>query len=478
MAESASGTRGSGVTLGRVAEVLGATVAGDATVRVTGATHDSQRVVPGWLFCCVRGEHRDGHDFAADAVAAGAAALLVERPLEVPVAQIVVTEVRAAMGPAAEEIAGHPDRDLDVIGVTGTNGKTTTVSLIAHVLGAAGRPTEVIGTLTGTRTTPEATELAERLRRAADEGRRAVAMEVSSHALALRRVDGIHFAAVLFTNLGADHLDFHETPERYFEAKARLFDEGRADVAIIDVDTPHGRLLRDTTPLATVTTSLDTLVDLVSDERGSRFTWRGHLVELPLLGRHNVANALLAAEACRAVGVEEAAVAAALGTAPPVSGRFEIVPSNAPFRVVVDFAHTPDALTAALEAARQLASGSVTVVFGCGGDRDQLKRPRMGAVADALADSIVITSDNPRSEDPSTIMSAVRSGVERLVPRMIEDRRGAIETAIATAGRGDVVLIAGKGHETTQQVGADTVAFDDRVVVAELLRAAGYEVGS
>lgn len=465
-----------GVAVGDLAGRLGLELRGDPGVEVSGVTHDSRAVGPGMLFCCVPGDRLDGHLFAADAVAAGAVALVVEHAVDLDVAQLVAPDVRSVLGPVAAEVYRHPDRELNVVGVTGTNGKTTTVSLIAHVLHVAGRRAEVIGTLTGVRTTPEATEIHARLRAAADAGCDTVAMEVSSHALALHRVDALRFAVAVFTNLGTDHLDFHGTPERYFEAKARLFDAGRAATAVIDVDSPHGRLLRDTTPIPVVATSVEQLEDLELDAEGARFSWRGLRVRLPLLGRHNVANALLAAEACRAVGVEEEIVAAALGTAPVPAGRFELVPTNAPFRVVVDFAHTPDALAAALEAARVVGSGSVIVVFGCGGDRDPTKRPRMGAVADELADTVILTSDNPRSEDPSTIMAAVGSGMDRIEPHLLVDRGAAIAAAIDAAGPGDVVLIAGKGHESTQSIGDAVVPFDDRLVAADALVARGFEV--
>jgi UDP-N-acetylmuramoyl-L-alanyl-D-glutamate--2,6-diaminopimelate ligase len=459
------------IRLEELAPRVDGTIRGDGSTLVRSVEHDSRRVRPGALFCCVPGGRTDGHDFAADAVAAGAVALLVERVLPLDVPQLVVDDVRVAMGPVAAAVAGDPSRHLDVIGVTGTNGKTTTVALVGHVLDQAGRPTEVIGTLTGARTTPEAPELQRLLRDAVDAGRRAVAMEVSSHALALHRVDGTRFRVAAFTNLGTDHLDFHETPERYFEAKAQLFAPGRADVAVLVIDDIHGRLLRDTVPMPVVEVSLDRIDDLVLDASGARFTWRDQAVSLPLIGRHNVVNALVAAECCVAVGVDPAVVAAALATAPVPPGRFELVRRGQDVTVVVDYAHTPDALERALQAARTVATGRVHVVFGCGGDRDASKRPRMGAVADELADVATVTSDNPRSEDPSTIMAAVRSGFERLEPRLEADRATAIADAVRDAAPGDVVLIAGKGHETTQVFADHEVHFDDREVATAAIDA-------
>jgi len=465
------------VTSATLATTLGARLIGDGTVTVAAITHDSRRVGAGSMFCCVVGAQLDGHDFAQAAVEAGATSLLVDHALDLPVAQVVVDDVRAAMGPAASEVYGRPSDHIAVLGVTGTNGKTTTVTIAAHLLEAMGRRTIVIGTLTGARTTPEAPDLQRQLRDAVAAGNSTVAMEVSSHALALHRVDGVHFAVAAFTNLGLDHLDFHNTPERYFEAKARLFESDRAAVAVLDVDDVHGRLLRDTISIPVVEVSLDALDDLETDATGARFTWRGQHVRLPLLGRHNVADALLAAESCVVLGADPAVIAAALGTVTPPPGRFEPIDLGQPFRVIIDFAHTPEALEGAIEAARAVGSGRVILVFGAGGDRDPSKRPRMGEVADRLSDIVVVTSDNPRSEDPSTIMAAVRRGMERLEPRLIVDRRAAITAAIADAQPGDVVLIAGKGHEITQTIGQDELPFDDRQVAAEALVRLGWGSG-
>jgi UDP-N-acetylmuramoyl-L-alanyl-D-glutamate--2,6-diaminopimelate ligase len=445
-------------------------VEGDAATEVTAVTHDSRAVGPGALFCCVPGERADGHDFAPDAVAAGATALLCERPLELGVPQVLVADVRAAMGPAAAALHGHPSAALPVVGVTGTNGKTTTTWLLRAVLEAAGRPTGLIGTLSGARTTPEAPDLQARLAELRDEGRRAVAMEVSSHALALHRVDGTRFAVAVFTNLGRDHLDFHESVEDYFAAKARLFAPELAEVAVVGLDDPHGRLLRDAARIPTRGYSLADVADLELGPRSSTGRWRGQRLEVPLGGAFNVRNALAAATAALELGVDEATVAEGLRGAPPVPGRFEAVVPEAPFAAVVDYAHTPDALESLLGAARAVArpGGRLLVVFGCGGDRDRTKRPLMGEVAARLADLVVVTSDNPRSEDPATIAEAVRAGASGPAAVATElDRRAAIATALASAGPGDVVVVAGKGHETTQDTGGTVVDFDDRAVVAE-----------
>ena len=456
-----------------LARRLDAIVIGDGDVIPLDVTHDSRAVSAGTLYCCVRGERADGHDFALAAIDAGAVALLVDHELDVAtrrgVAQLVVADVRAAMGPAAAAVHGDPSRELVVIGVTGTNGKTTVVSIIGQLAETLGRPVRVIGTLTGVRTTPEATDVQRELRAAVDDGIEIVAMEVSSHALDLHRVDGIAFAAAAFTNLGRDHLDHHGTPERYFEAKARLFEPGRAAVRIVNGDDVHGRLLNDSGAADVVISQRD-LDDLRVSAQGSRFSWRGHPVELALVGRFNVSNAVIAAECCVAIGLDPAALAAALGSVTTPPGRFEVIDDDE-LTVIVDYAHTPDALENLLETARDLvtAAGRLIVVFGCGGDRDASKRPAMGDVADRFADVIVITSDNPRSEDPSTIMAAVRGGVRTHEPILELDRRAGISTAIDSARPGDVVVIAGKGHETTQIIGDRELPFDDRVVAAEAL---------
>jgi UDP-N-acetylmuramoyl-L-alanyl-D-glutamate--2,6-diaminopimelate ligase len=444
-------------------------VEGDAAVEITAVTHDSRDVVPGALFCCVPGERADGHDFATSAVERGAVALLCSRPLGLGVVEVRVADVRAAMGPAAAAVHGHPSATVPVVGVTGTNGKTTTTWLLRSVLEAAGRPTGLIGTLSGARTTPEAPDLQARLAELRDEGKRAVSMEVSSHALALHRVDGTRFAVAVFTNLGRDHLDFHESVEDYFAAKARLFAPELAAVAVVGLDDPHGRLLRDAARIPTVGYSLDDVDDLELGPRSSTGRWRGQRLRVPLGGAFNVRNALAAAGAALQLGVDEATVVEGLAAAPPVPGRFEAVALDAPFTALVDYAHTPDALEALLGAARSVAGrGRVLVVFGCGGDRDRAKRPAMGEVAARLADVVVITSDNPRSEEPAAIAAAVAGGAAGpAAVTTVLDRREAIATALAAASSGDVVVVAGKGHETTQDAGGSVLPFDDRAVVAE-----------
>jgi UDP-N-acetylmuramoyl-L-alanyl-D-glutamate--2,6-diaminopimelate ligase len=377
------------------------------------------------------------------------------------------------MGPVAAVVAGEPSRQLAVLGVTGTNGKTTVVHLLASILEAAGWPARVIGTLTGARTTPEAPELQASLAEARSEGVQAVAMEVSSHALDLHRVDGTWFTVAAFTNLSPDHLDHHGTMEAYFTAKARLFTPAFTDRAVVCTDDAHGQLLVDSAVVPTTAVGLGDAGDLVLAPDGSRFRWRGVDVVLPLVGRFNVRNALVAAEVAAAAGVDPTTVARGLAQAPPVPGRLEPIDAGQPFAVVVDYAHTPDGLDQVIGALREVGRGRLTVVFGCGGDRDPGKRPLMGAAASA-ADRVVLTSDNPRSEDPGAIIEAVLPGIPSSTDLVVEpDRRAAIAAALEGAGPGDVVLVAGKGHETTQTVGDLVLPFDDREVARELLRARG-----
>jgi UDP-N-acetylmuramoyl-L-alanyl-D-glutamate--2,6-diaminopimelate ligase len=451
-------------------------VRGDpASTDVAAITHDSRAVVPGSLFCCVPGARVDGHRFAGDAVAAGAVALLDEHVVPVEVTQVVVPEARAAMAPVAAAFFGHPSRDLQVVGVTGTNGKTTTVHLLGSIFEAAGRPARVIGTLTGERTTPEAPEVQARLASFRDEGATAVAMEVSSHALALHRADAVWFSVAVFTNLSQDHLDFHETMEEYFAAKARLFDPARAGVGVVNVDDPHGRLLLESAPLPVVPYSLADAEDLRVGPTVSTFRWLGEDVRLGLGGRVNVANALAAATAAHQVGVDPRDVARGLSGAPPVPGRYEAVDVGQPFAVIVDYAHTPDGLEQLLRSVRETAQGRVLLVFGAGGDRDRDKRPAMGDVATRLADEAVLTSDNPRSEEPASIIDRVRAGARPTAVLHVEpDRRAAIAYALGRAGAGDVVVVAGKGHETTQQFADRVVPFDDRVAAREELERLGW----
>jgi UDP-N-acetylmuramoyl-L-alanyl-D-glutamate--2,6-diaminopimelate ligase len=455
-----------------IAAPAGPTVRG-GDVDIVSVTHDSRQVVPGTLFCCVPGERFDGHDFAAAAAADGAVALLVDRPLPLAVTQIVVPAVRPAMAQLAAAWAGHPSRSLVVAGVTGTNGKTTVTHLLAAVFEAHGWPTDVIGTISGARTTPEATELQGRLAAARDAGKRAVAMEVSSHALVQHRVDGTRFAAATFTNLSQDHLDFHGTMDAYFSAKARLFEPDLSALAVVNTDDPWGMRLATMVRIPVHPFGMADASDLELDGRGSRFGWRGQQVTLPLAGRLNVSNALAAATTAAALGIPAPTIASGLSNAPGVPGRFEQVDAGQPFSVIVDYAHTPDGLEQVLGAARQLVDRDrhrLVVVFGCGGDRDRAKRPLMGEIATRLADRAILTSDNPRSEDPMEIIREVLAGAGHVDRLVVEpDRAEAIRLAVTQAEAGDIVVIAGKGHETGQEAGGVVTPFDDRQVARALL---------
>jgi len=463
-----------------VRELLGD---GPADVEIDGLAFDNRQVKPGTLFFCVPGFTRDGHDFAPDAVARGAVALVVERPLGLGVPEVRVDDVRAAMATAAARFHGDPTARLQVVGITGTNGKTTTAFLVREILEAAGIRTGLLGTVKSViggrervleRTTPEAFDLQAAFAEMLEAGDRACVMEVSSHALELRRADAIHFATAVFTNLTQDHLDFHPTMEAYYEAKRRLFE---ADVATraVNVDDPCGRRLAAEFPDA-VTFAIDREADLRATEvhtsfAGSTFVLDGRRVSIPLPGRFNVANALAAIAAARALGVSHATAEAALQEAGRIPGRFEPVDEGQRFAVFVDYSHTPDSLENVLLAARELATGRVIAVFGAGGDRDRGKRPQMGEIGARLADVAIVTSDNPRSEDPEAIIDEVVAGAGREVEREV-DRRRAIHAAIVLAERGDVVVIAGKGHELGQEFeGGRKEPFDDVAVAREALQA-------
>ena len=464
-----------------------AEVRGHVTGAVRGLAYRASDVAPGWLFFCVPGTRRDGHQFAADAARAGAGVLVVERWVDVPgVVQVRVPSVREAMGPLAAAFHGHPSGRMVTIGVTGTNGKTTTTYLLERIFEEAGLRAGVIGT-TGVRiggrpvpmdrTTPEAPDLHRLFAEMVHQGIGAVAMEVSSHGLHQHRVGGTRFSCAVFTNLSQDHLDYHGTLKEYFEAKARLFTPAMSDRAAVNHDSPEGRaLVAGRVPTVTYGTgpgadvrAID--IDLRAD--GLSFRVNGLQVRSPLRGGFNVHNCLAALTAARQVGIRDEVAARGIAACRGVPGRMEPVEAGQPFQVLVDYAHTPDSVENVLLAAAPLASGKVIVVLGCGGDRDRGKRPLMGEAATRLADLTVITSDNPRSEDPMAIIGEIEPGARRGGGRYeIEaDRRAAIRRAVAHASPGDVVVIAGKGHETGQEFADRTIPFDDRVVARQELEA-------
>jgi len=472
-----------------VAGASGARVVGDSAVEVGSLAYDSRKVGVGTLFFCVPGEKIDGHEFAAGAVEAGAVALVVERELELAVAQVVVEDARAAMATFAARFWGNPTAELRVVGVTGTNGKTTTAFLIREVLEAAGMQCGLLGTVrqvvggTGEeveRTTPEAIDLQATFRRMLEAGDRACVMEVSSHALALHRADAVHFGVALFTNLTQDHLDFHRDMEDYFAAKRLLF-EMEPEARIVNIDDPYGRRLAeefDCTTFSVEGVNADfTAQDVSFNAGGASFTANcppigGRItVRTGLPGHFNVANALGALAASTALGVSPEVAAAGLGRAERVPGRFEPVDQGQSFAVLVDYAHTPDSLENVLRAARRLTEGRLIVVFGAGGDRDRDKRPKMGRAGAGLSDLAIVTSDNPRSEDPDAIVAEVVAGIENGAAFEVEpDRRAAITLALGYAKPGDTVVIAGKGHEQGQEFASGRkVPFDDRQVAREEL---------
>jgi UDP-N-acetylmuramoyl-L-alanyl-D-glutamate--2,6-diaminopimelate ligase len=476
----------------RLDQVLpGARLIGAGDPEITELAYDNRLAGPGSLFFCVPGYTRDGHEFAADAVDRGAAALVVERELALPAPQLLVSSVRAAMAAAAARFYGDPTAELVVAGVTGTNGKTTTAFLLRSLLEADGRPTGLLGTVKSVvagaehevqRTTPEAIDLQRSFRQMADGGDRACVMEVSSHALALHRADAIHFAVAVFTNLTQDHLDFHPTMEDYFAAKRLLFTAGEGrpgpPVSVVNVDDRYGARLAAGLEGA-VTYALGAEADYRASDvdtalDGSQFvvhTPDGPLsLRSPLRGEFNVSNVLGALAAARALGVPAQTCAEAIATAGQVPGRFETVNEGQPFAVLVDYAHTPDSLENVLRAARGLTASRLRVVFGCGGDRDRGKRPQMGEIARRLADDVIVTSDNPRSEDPEAIIAEVLEGSGGDVAHDA-DRRAAIAQALGNAEAGDVVVIAGKGHEQGQEFAdGHKIPFDDVTVAREILR--------
>jgi UDP-N-acetylmuramoyl-L-alanyl-D-glutamate--2,6-diaminopimelate ligase len=459
-----------------------------APVEISDLAYDTRAVEPGALFFCVTGERHDGHGFAREAVQKGAAALVVERPLELDVPQVVVRDSRAAMPRAAVVFFGDPTRELEVAGVTGTNGKTTTAFLLHSILDAAGRRPGLLGTIesriagrrrTAIRTTPEAIDLQRVFRELLDAGDRSCALEATSHGSELGRLDGVRFSALAFTNLGQDHLDFHGTFERYYEAKRRLFVGDERPPAAVNVGDEHGRRLADELRMlgheALLTFGFPADADirpeqLELDDAGTRLRAGGIELRTTLRGRFNVENLLASVAVARLLRIDDAAIAAGVEALPGVPGRFEAVDAGQRFAVVVDYSHKPDALENVLRTARELARNRVICVFGCGGDRDRAKRPLMGRIASELADIAIVTTDNPRSEDPDAIIAEVLEGVGASA-EVEADRAAAIERAIGLAQEGDVVVIAGKGHEQGQEFADRTVPFDDRQVAREALRA-------
>lgn len=461
-------------------------VGGDADIERI--EYDSRRVKAGELFSCVVGTFMDGHDFAESAVKNGAAALITQRELPLPVPQVIAENSRRAMAVLAQKLYGYPARGMRIIGVTGTNGKTTTTYMIKSIAEKCGLKVGLIGTIRNIignrvistqRTTPESTELQEILRMMADEGVDLVVMEVSSHSLDQERVYGIEFEVGGFTNLTQDHLDYHKTFENYLAAKRKLFE--RSGFAVVNADDPYSEKLLEGLDIPRMTYAVREPADIYANgieicDRNVEFDMTCPAgtchVTVPIPGLFNVFNAMLAAGVCLRLGFPLEKIAAGLAAVSGVTGRMEALPSEGfPFSVILDFAHTPDGLINLLTSVREFAKGRVISVFGCGGDRDHAKRPIMGEAAGRYSDFCVVTSDNPRTEDPMAIIGNVLDGVNKTAVEyvVIQNRREAIKYALTHAKPDDVVVLAGKGHETYQEINGVKYPFDEKVVVAELL---------
>ena len=476
-----------------IARILGSEKAREQPdVEVTDLAYDSRRVAPGTLFICVRGDRDDGHDYAAAAVGSGAVAIICERSLDAGVPQLLVPDSRAAMNRLAAPFFGNPSRRLGVAGVTGTNGKTTIAFMLESIFRAGGEGSGMIGTVEtrvagrskpAGRTTPESVDIQRLLGEMVDEGVGKCVLEVTSIGIDSGRIKGIGFDVAVFTNLTHDHLDHHHTMERYYASKARLFTDPALGAAVINRDDPYGRRLLGEVGVPATTYGLGAGADLRAVQvrfapTGSEFVAVGpgvrQRVKVALSGGFNVSNSLAAIAAAGALGIEAGVAADGISKLTHVPGRFEPVREGQDFMVFVDYAHTPDGLENVLKAAHDLGGARVIAVFGCGGDRDRAKRPLMGRAAARHADMVFVTSDNPRGEDPLTIISEIEEGLRAEPPpggyEVIEDREQAIRAALGAAGSNDVVVIAGKGHETGQEQDGRVTPFDDRVVAARALR--------
>lgn len=483
-----------------LAEILGvlseAEVIGEAGVAISGITLDSRKVTPGDLYVCIPGFTSDGHDFAASAVECGASALLVQRFLPLNVPQLKVEDTRHGVGYLAAEFFNQPSKKLILVGVTGTNGKTTVTYLIEQIARQAGKKTGIIGTLgakildrqlPAQHTTPESTEIQKILNEMVASGVNTAVMEVSSHALDLGRVNGCDYDAAVFTNLSQDHLDYHRNMEEYLRAKALLFSridgQNKNRFAVINVDDPAGKYLQQKASCRIVTYAADSPADFRAEniqlsDQGVRFEVRYKDVSTDVFyrtpGKFSVYNVLAAFAWGIASGYDPNIIADALAGIRGVPGRFESVHRGQPFLVIVDYAHTPDGLDNVLRTAREITSGRLLTVFGCGGDRDRKKRPLMAEAACRWSDYLVVTSDNPRTEEPGKIIEDILRGISGTEHTVIEDRRKAINHACAAALPGDTIVIAGKGHEDYQIIGENRIHFDDREEVNEALRSIGY----
>jgi UDP-N-acetylmuramoyl-L-alanyl-D-glutamate--2,6-diaminopimelate ligase len=486
----------SGRPLGElIKKIPGVQVIGDPQVLITGLTHDSRKVRPGDMYVCIPGFKVDGHDFAIAAMESGARALLVERFLKLDIPQVKVKNTRQVVGYLAAEFFDFPSRQLELIGVTGTNGKTTVTHLIEKIAQTAGKKTGLIGTLgarigeqelPGEHTTPESTEIQQLLAMMVQEKVQTAVMEVSSHALDLGRVNGCTYRAGIFTNLTQDHLDYHQDMQGYLEAKALLFSEltgGENQLAVLNADDGSYPFLRERAACRVVSYGVDSPADFQAEqiklsERGVEFVvnyqGRQTAVFYSTPGKFSVYNALAAFAWGVSAGYPPETIVRALAEIKGVPGRFQSIRLGQPFLVIIDYAHTPDGLKNVLSTAKEITSGRLITVFGCGGDRDRKKRPLMGEAAARLSDYLVVTSDNPRTEEPLRIIEDILPGIGRVDLQVIADRREAINHACTVAQAGDTIVIAGKGHEDYQIIGTEKIHFDDREEVEIALRRNGY----
>ncbi|HAV43032.1 TPA: UDP-N-acetylmuramoyl-L-alanyl-D-glutamate--2,6-diaminopimelate ligase [bacterium] len=475
-------------------------VKGDLNLQITGLTSDSKKVSAGYLFVCLKGSRFDGHDFLNEAKEKGIKACLVEREVELQegVTIIKVKDTMEAVGSLAANFYGYPSSKLKMIGVTGTNGKTTVTYLVEAILQKAGFKVGRISTINyhledeeipaPVFTTPPAIEFQKILARMVTKGISHVIMEVSSHALATSRVKGCHFEVAIFTNFSQDHLDFHHTLEDYLSAKIKLFEsfQGPDSTAIINIDDPASETIISRTKANILTYGLSPQADLTAEEirlslKGTSFKVQGEEMELNLIGRHNVYNALASIGVGLVLGIEMGIIREALKGVNSITGRLEFIRMGQDFDVIIDYAHTPDALRSVIKTLREVAKGRITVVFGCGGDRDRSKRPLMGKAAASLSDYLIITSDNPRSEDPLEIIREIEAGLSEgsICPySIIPDRKEAIRQAINLARRDDTILVAGRGHESFQIIKEEKIPFDDRKVASFWLEEKGYHGSS
>ena len=433
--------------------------------------HDSREINEGDIFCCIKGELTDGHSYIQEAIDSGAAAVLAEESTGFHVPTFLVEDVRSVLPYVASRIVGHPSKELNVVGVTGTNGKTSVVSMLSEILHDYGVSTATIGTLTGVLTTPEAPELQRELRKYCNNGVEVVAMEVSSHALVQQRVEETYFSTVAFTNLSHDHLDFHGEMDAYYQAKGLLFNRNFSERAVIVIDQEYGRSYYEKAIADGMEVEALSLQrrNVLFDEKSSSFDWRGERVSISLGGPFAFANALVAAEIAVQLGLETRDIISGLNSMKGIQGRFESLSITSDISAIIDYAHTPTALEELLKGCQKIVTGRIILVFGCGGDRDSKKRPLMGEVASVGADVNILTSDNPRGEDPSKIISEIITGMSTKPHSVEVDRKQAIEEAVTVAKPGDLLVIAGRGHEEYQEIRGERIPFSDKEVLLDVI---------